>query len=198
MSFYPFNHKMGQEIQTDVSGVTEDRAFAAHFQVLAAKATAEGNAAIHAAITLADGATTVVTTAITQPTVPRCLLVKGNAAGVAGNVVIEGTNYKDEAITETIVAADATVVRGAKAFKTVTKITAPARTAPGDTISIGATEILGLPYLLTHNTVLKTYVDNTLEATPPTVTVSATAIESNTFDTNTALSGKVVDIYLLV
>jgi len=195
---YPYNHKKGQVIQTNVNEVSCDRAFIAHFQVSAANAVAASNVAVHADITLADGATTVVTTAITNPAVPRCLVVKGNAAGITGNVVIAGTNYAGTTITETIVATDATVVAGLKAFKTVTSITVPARTTAGDKISIGFNDVLGLPYLLTHNTILKTYLGNALEGTAPTVTTSATIIESNTIDLNSALNGSIVDVYLIV
>lgn len=198
MNMYPYNPKLGQKIQSDVIGVNLDRAFLARFQVAAADAVAASNTAVHAAITLADGATTDVTTAITNPKVPRGIRIKGNAAGIAGNVVIEGTNYLDAAITETIVANGANAVDGAKAFKTVTKITVPARNAEADTISIGFSDILGLPYKLAHNTVLEAFLNNTKEAVAPTITVSTTAIESNTIDLNSALNGSAVDAYLIV
>lgn len=105
---------------------------------------AAGNTDIHAAITLPSTGVTVVTTAITNPDVPRTIRIKGNAAGITGNVVIEGTDIMDQAITDTIAAVDDTAVDGVKAFKTVTKITVPARTQSGDTISIGNGPSLGL------------------------------------------------------
>lgn len=67
-----------------------------------------------------------------------------------------------------------------------------------DTVAVGWGDKLGLPYKLAHNTVFKTYLDNTLEGTEPTVAVSATALESNTIDLNSALNGTVVDAYLIV
>jgi hypothetical protein len=67
-----------------------------------------------------------------------------------------------------------------------------------DTISVGWEDVLGLPFLLSHNTVLAAYLDNTLEATAPTVTTNATALESNTIKLNSALNGKVVDAYLII
>lgn len=192
-----FNPKNSQ-LRTDVADLTVDRAFIAHFQVSAAAAVAASDTAVHAAITLPTSGTTVVTTAITNPAVPRALRIKGNASGITGNVVIAGTNYSGDAITETIVAADAGAVEGNKAFKTVTSITVPARTQTSDTISIGFNDKLGLPYKLAHNTVLAAYHDNAKEGTAPTVAVSATALESNTFDLNTALNGKVIDVYVMV
>jgi len=83
----------------------------------------------------------------------------------------------------------------------VTTAAASANTTAGvpyDIVSVGWNDVLGLPYKLAHNTVLKTYHDNALEGTAATVTTSTTAIESNTIDLNTALNGKVVDAYMIV
>lgn len=193
----PYKHKMGQKITTDVSDVSCDRAFITHFQVSAADAVAASDNAVHAAIALTEEAQEI-TTNITNPGVPRALRIKGNQAGVAGNVEIEGTNYAGETITETIAANGANAVEGSKAFKTITKITVPVLVGAGDSISVGFNDKLGLPYLLSYNTVLAAYHDNTKEGTAPTLTVSATDIESNTIHLNTALNGKQVDVYLIV
>jgi hypothetical protein len=71
---------------------------------------------------------------------------------------------------------------------------------PLDVITVGVNDILGLPYKLAHNTVIPgmTFLDNTREGTEPTVTVSATAIESNTIDLASSLNGNPVDVYLVV
>jgi hypothetical protein len=58
---------------------------------------------VHAAVTLANGETTTVTTGITDPDVPRILSVTGNDENVAGDVVFTGTNIDDEEITMFIV-----------------------------------------------------------------------------------------------
>lgn len=194
----PFNPFMGQRIKTFIKGLFCDMGFVAHFQVPAASAVVASNVGVHAAIAL-TAAIQSVTTAITNPTVPRNIIVKGNAAGVVGNVVIHGTNYAGEAISEVIALNAATAVEGAKAFKTVSQIDLPVEVHAGtDTVSVGWGEKLGLPYRLTHNTVLSAFKDNALEGTAPAVTVSATAIESNTIDLNSALNSKVVDVYLIV
>lgn len=196
--WYPFNPTLGQKIQTNVEGVMADAAYMAHFQISAANAVAGSATGVHAAIALASEAKTV-STGFTNPGCPKNITIKGNAAGIIGDVKVYGTNYADEVIDETLALNGATEVLGAKAFKTVTKVDLPAETHAGtDTVSIGFGEKLGLPYLLFHNTVIKSYHDNTLEGTAATVTVSATAIDGNTVDLNTALSGKVVDIYLIV
>lgn len=83
----------------------------------------------------------------------------------------------------------------------VTTAATSANTTPGvapDVVTVGWNDKLGLPYLLGHNTILAVYLDNTKEANAATVTVSATAIESNTIDLHSALDGSAVDIYLIV
>lgn len=200
---YPYNFKMGQKIQTNAPGVSSDRSFPAHFQVAAANATAASTTGIHAAITN-TGVQQVVTTGITNPSVPRNLTATAGGTALdigAIQVTVTGTNYADEVITEILPAFTvdtAGTVTGSKAFKTVTSITVPAHDGLGATTAIGFGEKLGLPYLLAHNTVLATYLDNVKEATAPTVTVDAAAIEGNTMDLNSALAGTVVDAYLIV
>lgn len=78
-----------------------------------------------------------------------------------------------------------------------TSVNTTAGVAP-DIVSIGWNDKLGLPYKLAHNTVVAAAVNNVRETTAPTVTVSATALESNTVDPHSALAGHVVDIYLIV
>lgn len=197
MNFYPYN-PADQKLKTDVRKLDVDRAFLAHLVIAAAKATVASNVSVHAAIPL-TAATQTITTAITNPSVPRNIIVKGNASGIAGNVVITGTNYQKKIITETIALNGATAVLGAKAFRTVTSIALPIQTNAGtDTVSIGTGEVLGLPYLLERNTVQDVYKDNVKEGTAPTVATSSTAIESNTIDLNSALNSKQLDIYLYV
>ncbi len=67
-----------------------------------------------------------------------------------------------------------------------------------DKVSVGFNDILGLPYLLTHNTVIAASLNNVRETTAPTVAVSTTALESNTVKLDSSLAGQVVDVYLIV
>lgn len=69
---------------------------------------------------------------------------------------------------------------------------------PYDQISVGWGDKLGLPYMLSHNTVQAAYLDNVKETTAPTVTTDADEIEKNTIDLHSALDGSVVDVYLIV
>lgn len=202
MNLYPNNPK-DHKLKTDVPKSTVDMGFLAHFQVPAALATVAAVAGILAAVT-DDGSPAVITTGITQPSVPRN--ITATAGGTAGDikaiqVIIEGTNYADEVITETLPAFTvntAGTVQGNKAFKTITEITIPAHDGVGATTSIGFGEKLGLPYKLKHNTVISAFKDNTKEGTNPTVTVSSSAVENNTIDLSSALNSKVVDAYLIV
>jgi len=198
--FYP---KIADTVPTDAPGVRVDRGYIAHFQVAAAAATAAVTNGIHAAIQ-DNGQQQVITTGITNPSVPRNITATAGGTGEdikAIQVIIEGTNYAGEVITETLPAFTVNTpgtVTGNKAFKTVTKITVPAHDGTGATTAIGFGEKLGLPYKLSHNTVLAAYLDNAKEGTAPTVAVSASTLGSNTIDLNSALNSKQVDAYLIV
>jgi len=202
-NWYPKNPGLSQTIQSDVDGEDPDEGMIAHLQWSAAEAATASTTAVHAAVT-DTGAAVEVTTGITNPPCPRN--ITATAGGTAGDikaiqVIIEGTDFNDETITETLpvftVDTCGSVV-GSKAFKTVTKITIPAHDGTGATTAIGYGDKLGLPYLLTHNTLLMTFLNNVLEGTAATITSSATLISSNTIDLNSALNGTVVDAYLIV
>jgi hypothetical protein len=204
MAWYPENPNLGQTLQTDSGiGVSVDKGYIAHLTVAAAAATVASTTGIHAAVT-DTGVEVVVTTGITQPSVPRAL--SATAGGTAGDikaiaVIIAGTNYAGAAITETLpvfTVDTAGTVQGSKAFKTVTSITIPAHDGTGATTAIGFNEKLGLPDKLAVNTVLYAYHNLVREGTAPTVTVSSTAVESNTADLNTALNSSQVDLYYIV
>lgn len=123
---YPYNHKLGQKIQTDVPGVSVDRAFLAHFQVAAAAAVAASNVGIHALMNL-GAAAQQITAGIANPAVPRNASIIGNVAGINGKVKVYGTNFANEAISEELTANGTTAVVGNLAFKTITRIDLPAQ-----------------------------------------------------------------------
>lgn len=107
--------------------------------------------ATHAALALTIGAQTGVTTGITQPDVPRTMTIKGNAAGIAGNVVIHGTNIAGAVVSDTIALNAATEVLGVVAFATITSIDFPAYTNGGtDTVSIGRGAGIGFPSIINN------------------------------------------------
>ena len=203
MGFYPHNPNLGQTQQTDTPGVEVTQCFVSKLVVAAASATVASTTGIHAAV--ADtGSDQTVTTGITQPSVPRNITATagGTSADVkAIQVVITGTNYAGETITETLPAFTVNTtgtVTGSKAFKTVTSILIPAHDGTGATTAIGFGEKLGLPDKLPTNTVLLASLGGTKEGTAPTVTTSTTALESNTVDLNSALNSSEVAIFYLV
>lgn len=194
----PYKYNLGQKISTDAKGVSVDLAFLAQYQISATNAVATSNTAI---LTATELTTTVqvITDNITNPGIPRNIKIAGNVAGIVGDVVIKGTNFNDDSITEIIALNGTTAVEGAKAFKTVTEIDLPIKTnASGDTVSVGFGEKLGLPFKLAHNTVKDCYLNNVRESTAATVTTNATALENNTIKLASTLNGSIVDIYLVV
>ena len=202
--WYPVNPLVDSELQTDVTGVTApDEGKIAHLEWTAAQAATADTDGVHAAIT-DNGASQTITTGITNPPCPRN--ITATAGGTSGDiaavqVIVTGTNYNDEVITETLPAFTADTpgsVTGSKAFKTVTSVVIPAHSNTGATTAIGYGDKLGLPYLLSHNTLLMTFLNNVLEGTAATIAFSSTLIESNTIDLNSALNGTAVDAYLIV
>ena len=149
------------------------------------------------------GAAVTLTAGITNPPTPRN--ITATAGGTVGDikviaVVVHGTNAEGAVISETLpvftVDTAGTVV-GNKAFATVTSVVIPAHEGTGATTSIGTGAKLGLGAHLGRNTVVAAYLDGVKEGTAPTVAVSATALESNTVELNSALDAGpvIVDFY---
>ncbi len=210
---YPYNHKRGQTIQTDVPGIVADRGFIANLTWSAAEAAAADTDGIFdsiaAANALGDPAGTTVTATpasdefIAQPPCARNLTVSV-AATTAGHVkaaaiVVTGTNLNGDTITESFTpTADtpATLV-GAKAFKTVTSVAVPAQDGDSVTVDVGFGQLIGLPYKLAKRRVLVTLNDGVVD-TAPALTISTSALESNTVDFTGSLDGSVMDMSIIV
>lgn len=168
------------------------------FSFAAGVAALGANTAILADTALHETDDTIVTVLAGQPDVARNVTVKGNDANVTGDVIIEGTNIAGAAITETIALAGVAVVAGNKAFKTVTRVTLPDwAVANTERVRIGLGAKLGLPVMLSRNTVVAAFLANAREAVAPTVAFSSAALESNTATLNSALNGSavIVDLY---
>jgi hypothetical protein len=131
--------------------------------------------AIKAAYTLDATPTAGVTAGITQPDVCRVLLIKGSTAGITGNVVIHGIDHLGAIVTDTIASNGTGRISGVVAFKTVVSIDFPARNAPGDTISIGTANIIGLPLAVADATFV---VVKSFDGAPDAGSVSANAVVS--------------------
>ncbi len=153
--------------------------------------------AVHAAIAL-TAEVQEITTNITNPDVPRTVTVKGNAAGIVGDVVVHGTNIEGDVITDTIALNGATEVEGIKAFKTVTQIDLPVEVHAGtDTVSIGRAKKFGLHHIVDNAALLQVKLFNGA-ADAGTLAVDADEVEKNLFALDGVPDGaKVVDLYYL-
>lgn len=94
------------------------------------------NTSVHAGVALTASPQTV-STGFTNPNVPNQLRVKGNAGGMAGNVTIHGTDNFGDEIEETFALSGSSAVNGTLIFSTVDSVEFPARTNPGDIVSLG-------------------------------------------------------------
>jgi hypothetical protein len=120
---YPYNHKKGQRIQTNVDGVAVDRAFVAHIHIPEPAAAAADSIA-----TIILGAEAqALTEGFENPDYPRALVVKANVSSVTGTVKITGLNFAGETIDESFTLNGQTAQNGSKAFKEITKIELPVR-----------------------------------------------------------------------
>jgi hypothetical protein len=122
---YPYNHKKGQKIQTDASGVSVDRAFLAHYHIAGANLGAASTVNILPFTKLGATAQAGVLPAAGIPDCPRNVQIDCNNAGNKKNVVIHGTNFAGETISETIALNETTAVAGNLAFASVTAIDLP-------------------------------------------------------------------------
>jgi hypothetical protein len=155
------------------------------------------NAAILAATVLADSIPTVLTANLTQPDVPRALLVKGNASTVAGTVLIEGTDTNGIPQSEILALNGSAAVVGTKAFARVRRITLPPRAAGGNTVSVGTGNALGLWHALSADVRLVTTFDGLADL--GTLTCDPSAVSKNLFTPAGVLDGaKTLRIIYLV
>ena len=154
-------------------------------------------AAILAATVLADTIPTVITANLAQPDVPRVLTVKGNAASVAGPVLLEGTDANGIPQSETLALNGATAVVGTKAFARVRRITLPPRAAGGNTVSVGTGNALGLWHALSADVRLVTTFDGAADL--GTLVCDPTEVGKNLFTPAGTLDGakKLRLIYLV-
>ncbi len=95
-----------------------------------------GNETVLAATALSDAPQTV-TSGLVDPPLYTVVRVQGNASGIAGDVVVSGTDWDDSATDDTIALSGTSVVSGAQRFKSVTSIVLPAYTnGPTDTVTV--------------------------------------------------------------
>ena len=199
MSLFPKNTNVVQRAQTDAKSVYNTLHSVVCYTPGSPVAT-DDDWFVAAATAMKVGTYTLLHTA--PDTGARNIVITHTAVDAAdtlGTITVAGTNLAGVAITEAITPSSGTTAAGAKAFATVTSITGSGWITNGgaDTIKIGFADKIGFPDKLTRNTVLATYLNNAKEGTAPTVAMSASALESNTFDLNSAMDGNAVHIYYI-
>lgn len=88
-----------------------------------------------------------------QPDVPRNITVTHTAVSTVdtlGTIVIVGTDYLGESLTETLTPSNGITVAGTKAFRSITSITGVGWViqAGNDTVVLGRGSLIGLPIIL--------------------------------------------------
>lgn len=183
------------ELCTDVYGITVDKGSIAHIELTAAQAVAADPDGLLDGTALGTGATTV-TTFLNPIPYPRNLTIVASAAQT-GDAVITGTNIADKAITETLTINGTSPVIGTLAFKTVTSVLLPVK-AGTENVDLGWGDKIGLPFMLTKKSLAMACLDGVIETTAASVVADADELHKNTVDLNSALNGKVVDLYFFL
>lgn len=202
MSLFPLNTNRAREAQTDVSGVKT--------KLLSPVMYTPGSPVVDDVdwfVVSADMKVGAYTLAHTAPDVGArnvtvTQTITNGAEDTNGTIVVVGTDLAGNAITETLTPNGGETVAGTKCFATITSITGAGWVINGadeDTVTLGFGALIGLPDKLTDTAqVLSASLNNVKQATAPAVTVSATALESNTVDLASALDGTPVKVYYLV
>jgi hypothetical protein len=111
-----------------------------------------GPETVLASTALAVAAQTV-TTNLTDPPYVAVVSIKGGAAGMAGNVVVTGTDWQGDAATSTIALNGTAKVNGTQKFKTITSILLPAYTnGITDTVTVTSAHSLSCTVASVANT----------------------------------------------
>lgn len=77
---------------------------------------------------------------------PQLVEIKGVGATLTGDVHVVGTDINNGVLDETIALNAANAVPSVNAFKTVSKYIVPLRVAGSDSVSLGLTKSIGLPW----------------------------------------------------
>jgi len=113
--------------------------------------------------------------------VPRAASVVSASAGdTTQTVTLTGTDVYGAALTETIALNGTSTVNGKKAFKTITQAAVSAATAGN--LSVGSTDILGLPYRVDSRAQLLVYWDTAFVTTGTFVAAVSTTATATTGD----------------
>jgi hypothetical protein len=145
--------------------------------------SATGVCAAQAAVGGANAAATINGASAISGTayfdVPRAVsIVSSNVGDTTQTVTVRGTDFYGQAMTETIAANGTTTVNGKKAFFTVTSVKYSANLAGN--LSVGTTDILGLPAALYGAGYVLKEISNGAAATAGTFVAAATVTPTAT------------------
>jgi len=133
--------------------------------------------------TLLTTAVQTITTGITNPDFPRALEIDSDGAA-SGNVVITGRNIRDEVVTDTIALNGTNAVSGVVAFKAVTSIQLPVKSA-SESVFVGWLDKLGLQSIPISTTVISEDSANAADTGGAILTRDADEVEKCLFDPTT-------------
>lgn len=197
----PLNKDATTTIKTDIGGTSNRLGWVSIQTIPAAESTDTDQ--IMAAFVNAFNSTTkfvLLPTSsqfLAQPDVPRNIIATMNTS-TSGSLKLTGADIAGAVITENLTwTAETGAKSSTKAFKTVTRVDGTCTTNTAQFI-LGTGDLLGLNSKLVANTVLFCALDNTREATAPSVTYNSTILSLNTIDTSTAPGGKVCKVWMIV
>jgi hypothetical protein len=146
--------------------------------ICAAQAIAgAGNALING--TKASGGTVTIESGI--PFFGRAVSVVSSGAGdTTQTVTVTGTDIYGAAMTQTLTLNGTTTVNGTKAFKTITQVAVSAALAGN--LSVGDTDIIGIPFRCVNRSVVQTFWDTAFVTTGTFVAAVATTPSATTGD----------------
>lgn len=167
------------------------------------KKVAAGTSTAVLAATAAGTSVVTVTSGITQPDVPRALIV--TPGGTTGNILdsavtVNGYNIEGKPISEIFrfAAGASAATSGVKAFKTVTSVVIGQQGGTAATFAVGTLNVLGLNHrLFKGNTTVKVYTAAaaygalTLQGVP-TIVANEQNIENNTVLPATIPNGSLI------
>ena len=127
------------------------------------------------ASTLLTSAIQTISTGITNPDFPRLLSIDSDGAA-SGNVVITGTNIRGETVTDTIALNTTNEVAGVVAFKTITSIQLPVKSA-SESVFVGWLDQLGLQSIPVSTSVISEDSNNAADTGGAILTRDADEVE---------------------
>ena len=132
------------------------------------------------ASTLLTSAVQTITSGITNPDFPRVLEIDSDGAA-SGDVVITGKNIRAEVVTDTIALNGTNAVGGVVAFKSITSIQLPVKSA-SESVFVGWLDKLGLQEIPYSTSVLSEVSGNSDDTGGAVLTRDSDEIEKCLFD----------------